>query len=87
MNVDELLKLLFNLKYNEDCFEFEVISKKNRPQVEAKVKLWWSQQTTETARKIAELEAKCFAYEAIIKNSNFAPMLCEKSEVIESCST
>lgn len=34
----------------------------------------------EEARKYAELEAKCYAYEAIISNSNFAPVFGVKEE-------
>ena len=39
-----------------------------------------AQDLEEEARKRAELEAKCFAYEAVISNSNFAPMFETKKE-------
>lgn len=39
---------------------------------------------TECKRKIVELEAKVYAYEKIIANSNFAPIISkEKSELKE----
>ena len=39
---------------------------------------------TECKRKIVELEAKVYAYERIIANSNFAPIISkEKSELKE----
>ena len=39
---------------------------------------------TEYKRKIAELESKVYAYEKIIANSNFAPIISkEKSELRE----
>lgn len=41
---------------------------------------WASEQMSdmEQSREIARLEAKCYAYEKIIANSNFAPMLAEE---------
>lgn len=55
-------------------------------------KLWSKEQDiinkeyeiTEYKRKISELEAKIYAYERIIANSNFAPIISnEKSELKE----
>ena len=43
-----------------------------------------SNEIIEYKRKIAELEAKVYAYEKIIANSNFAPIISnEKSELKE----
>ena len=39
-----------------------------------------SNEIIECKRKIAELEAKVYAYEKIIANSNFAPIMRENSE-------
>ena len=45
--------------------------------IEKVVYEWANYQTVEFKKdkKIAELEAKCYAYERIIQNSNFAPMI------------
>lgn len=43
---------------------------------------WASEQLNdmEQSKKIAMLEAKCYAYEKIIENSNFAPVLVKEVE-------
>ena len=73
-SIQTLLNRLWGLRYRSDtsCYDFDVISFKHRDIIEATVRQWAV--NTHDA-KIGTLEAKCFAYEQIIRNSNFAPIL------------
>ena len=70
-----------SLKYKNESeqVEYHVISPRNRALVSNEVKKWFEEQnikaTIDIQTKIAELEAKVYAYEKIIANSNFAPIL------------
>lgn len=76
---EELLAILFELKYERKSttggqnYYFEIISKDNIPIVKQAV--WNFMLENDTFKHIAELEAKVFVYEQIIKNSNFAPVI------------
>lgn len=79
--IKELMKEISNLKYKEDnySFEFNVISggKENLTKLENVIrKFLLDNQDAE----IGELKAKVYAYEKIIANSNFAPILGNKSK-------
>ena len=82
MNIESLIESLKNVSYKSESgnFEFPVIGSSHHGLVEREVRLWASRQDEETERKqlltkVGHLEAKCIAYEAIIKNSNFAPVI------------
>ncbi len=51
--------------------------------IEKVVYEWANSQITEFAKdkRIAELEAKCYAYEQVIQKSNFAPMIIAGEEI------
>lgn len=73
-SIRELLDRLFNLTYKgEYCFHpIPVIGEKHRTEIEHIVRQW---ALDNHDSKVGTLEAKVFAYEQIISNSNFAPMI------------
>lgn len=81
MDINELIEILMSLKYRNESeqIEYYVISSRNRALVSNEVRKWFEEQnikaTIDIQTKIAELEAKVYAYEKIIANSNFAPIL------------
>ena len=82
MDLDNLIERLMG---NGDKYDFNVIPARYKDKVFNEVMDWYktqniSNEIIECKRKIAELEAKVFAYESIIKNSNFAPIIREISE-------
>ena len=78
MNVDKLIKMLSEVTYTYTSIHnnyrdtLPVISKEHMPLIVAVVREYVAE---EHDHKLGVLEAKCFAYEQIIANSNFAPML------------
>ena len=84
MDLDNLIERLMG---NGDKYDFNVISFNHRNKVFDEIKSWSKAQDItqeiitkeyeiiEVKKKIAELEAKVYAYEKIIANSNFAPIL------------
>ena len=87
MDIDNLIERLMSLTYKHDSgrFDFDVISEEHRDKVIAEIMSWYktqniSNEIIEYKRKIAELEAKVYAYEKIIANSNFAPIMRKNSE-------
>ena len=88
MDINNLIERLLSLKYKNESeqFEYHVISSRNRALVSNEVRKWFEEQNIKAAidiqTKIAELEAKVYAYEKIIANSNFAPIISnEKGEL------
>ena len=82
MDIDNLIERLMG---NEDKYDFNVIPVRYKDKVFNEVMSWYKTQNVsneiiECKRKIAELEAKVYAYEKIIANSNFAPIMREISE-------
>lgn len=78
MDIEELLRDLFGATYknSNDRYSYDVISSRHKDQIETIVRLWASRQNISDLNvKIAMLEAKIFAYEAIISNSNFNTIL------------
>ena len=81
MDIDNLIERLLSLKYRNESeqVEYHVINSRNRALVSNEVRKWYEEQnikaTIDIQTKIAELEAKVYAYEKIIANSNFAPIL------------
>ena len=61
-------------RWGDSKYESEAVSRQAIPVVKEIL----YRDLEEEARRSAELEAKCFAYEAVISNSNFAPVF--KSE-------
>ena len=77
MDIDNLIERLMNIKYREGL---NIISACHKDKVFNEINSWYktqniSNEIIEYKRKIAELEAKVYAYEKIIANSNFAPIL------------
>ena len=87
MDIDNLIERLMG--NGEDKYDFNVIPTRYKDKVFNEVMSWYktqniSNEIIECKRKIAELEAKVYAYEKIIANSNFAPIISkEKSELGE----
>ena len=76
-SIRELLDRLFGLTYRSDCgfssyCDLPVIGEKHRTEIEHIVRQW---ALDAHDRRVGTLEAKVFAYEQIISNSNFAPMI------------
>ena len=87
MDIDNLIKRLMSLTYRNksDTYDYHIISDSHKDKVTAEILSWYKEQNisneiTECKIKIAELEAKVYAYENIIANSNFAPIMREISE-------
>ena len=83
MDIDNLIERLMGS--NEDKYDFNVIPAKYKDKIFNEVMSWYKTQNVsneiiECKRKIAELEAKVYAYEKIIANSNFAPIMRKISE-------
>ena len=89
MDIDNLIERLMSLRHsgNEDKHDFYVIPAMYKDKVFNEVMSWYKNQNIsneiiECKRKIAELESKVYAYEKIIANSNFAPIISkEKGEL------
>ena len=80
MNVEKLIENLKKATYRSkgDDYDFHVLSGSAETLVAEKIIFEWAaEQTTEVElnKRCAELEAKCYAYEKIIANSNFAPVI------------
>ena len=84
MDVEKLMEALERTEYrtkssyNGEHLSFNIISGDDqRAALRKTVYGWAAEQTTDVdlTKRCAELEAKCYAYEKIIANSNFAPML------------
>ena len=79
--LDSLISKLMSLKYEDKgysggTYQYDVINKKHRDIVKTAIVEWYDMYFgAEYARKIGELEAKVYAYEQIIANSNFLPIL------------
>ena len=78
MDLEDLIEELCKATYTDKggkhkiiYFEAEKLAIKNI------VYTWGAKQQTtiDDSKRIAELEAKCYAYEKIIANSNFAPVV------------
>ena len=77
MDIDNLIERLMG---NGDKYDFNVIPARYKDRVFNEIMSWYKDQNIsneiiEYKEKIAELEAKVYAYEKIIANSNFAPIL------------
>ena len=72
--IRELLDRLFSLTYQREHLHppVHVIPGKHRTEIEHIVRQW---AIDNHDNKVGTLEAKVFAYEKIISNSNFAPMI------------
>ena len=89
MDIDDLIERLMSLTYRNksDTYDFNIISDSHKDKVFNEIMSWYKDQNIsneiiECKRKIAELEAKVYAYEKIIANSNFAPIISnEKGEL------
>ena len=82
MDIDNLIERLMNLTYKDD---FNVIPARYKEKVFNEIMSWYktqniSNEIIECKTKIAELEAKVYAYEKIIANSNFAPIIKKNSD-------
>ena len=87
MDIDNLIERLMNLTYRNkgDTYDYHIIPDRHKDKVTAEILSWYKDQNisneiTEYKIKIAELEAKVYAYEKIIANSNFAPITRKISE-------
>ena len=99
MDLDNLIERLMSLTYRDSGakYDLNVISDRHKGKVFDEIKSWSKVQDItqeiinkeheiiEVKKRIAELEAKVYAYEKIIANSNFAPIISkEKSELKEN---
>lgn len=78
MTIDKIYNKLINLEYerkysyDKSTYKTEVVNKDARELFRVALVDALSGQFNEYEAKIAGLEAKVYAYEAILKNSNFA---------------
>lgn len=85
MDTESLLNKLFKLEYVSnmcgDRTTLKVIGDyaEKKTLVRNAVEAWKIEQEAERDAKIAALEAKVYTYEKIIANSNFKPLLEERS--------
>ena len=82
MDIDDLIERLMG---KGEKYDFNVIPARYKDKIFNEIMSWYKEQNIsneiiECKRKIAELEAKVYAYEKIIANSNFAPIMRENSE-------
>ena len=82
MDIDDLIERLMG---KGEKYDFNVIPARYKDKIFNEIMSWYKDQNIsneiiECKRKIAELEAKVYAYEKIIANSNFAPIMRENSE-------
>lgn len=83
MDIERLIEELFNATYREPntLHEYSIACTNAQREVLVKVIRTWAnsqpilREVNELRIKNAELEAKIFAYEAIISKSNFKPLL------------
>lgn len=80
--IQDLLKSLFNLKYNwtsgQSIYTSEVVRKEGRIVLEQVIRSFLLDNRDE---QNAALKAKVFVYEEIIKKSTFAPLLGDTSSI------
>jgi hypothetical protein len=81
MDIEKLMGDLRNLKYSKKIMgrteQFSVINSDHLCDVEMVIR---QHLLDEHDKEIGELKAKVYAYECIIANSNFAPMIIKESE-------
>lgn len=82
MNVESLISALKGIEYKSDHsnYNFPVISNSHFDLVERAVRLWASRQDEEKeqrelATKLGRAEAMCNVYEAVLRHSNFSPVV------------
>ena len=83
MNVGELIERLNNAKIRRKGSDYEsdiILYDESKEKIAWIVRDWAQKQGNETTTRIAELEAKVYAYEQIIANSNFKAVLSRKKE-------
>ena len=85
MNCDNIVNKLMNMKYRDEKYDcsFSVISKQHEDLVRVVIADALNQELSEKDSKISELEAKVYAYEQIIANSNFAPVIKKTEMTVE----
>ena len=85
MDIEKLMKDLKNLKRPTELFGkteyFPVIGAEYLPDVEMVIR---QHLLDEHDKELGELKAKVYAYEKIIANSNFAPMIIKEKAIAES---
>jgi hypothetical protein len=85
MDIDKLMEDLKKLKRPTELLGrteyFPVIGVEYLPDVERIIR---QHLLDEHDKEIGELKAKVYAYEKIIANSNFAPMVVKENEIAES---
>jgi len=84
MDIEDLLKRLFSAKYSTISGDYRVISGNHQSEIEKIVREWSKDQNYKTDIKIASLEAKVSLYEAVIRNSNFGPLILSITEEPET---
>lgn len=81
MDIEKLMEDLRNLKYSTELMgrkeQFPVIDRNHLCDVEMVIR---QHLLDEHDKEIGVLKAKVYAYERIIANSNFAPMVIKESE-------
>ena len=80
MNVGELIDRIINAKirYKGNTYDSDILYDEAKPYVAWIIRDWAQKQDNVLTARIAELEAKVYAYEQIIANSNFKAVLTRK---------
>ncbi|MBE5969747.1 MAG: hypothetical protein E7242_05885 [Lachnospiraceae bacterium] len=78
MNLENLVELICQATYKSDGHNYHIVySQAEKDALWGAIHKWVSTEMTsvEMSKELGELKAKCYAYEQIIANSNFSPML------------
>lgn len=90
--LNELIDNICNASYTKEVCghtdEYTIVSRYSNSRTQERAAItqavygWAAKRLddTELRKKVGELEAKCYAYEKIIANSNFAPMIIREPE-------
>lgn len=90
MNLENLFEIICQATYKDghDYHDYRIVySQAEKDALWGAIHKWTTTEmsSVETNKRLAELEAKCYAYEQIIANSNFSPMLVNtKNTKVES---
>ncbi len=78
MNINNLFEYICQATYKSDGHDYRIVySQAEKDALWGAINKWISTEmsSVEMNKRLAEFEAKCYAYEQIIANSNFSPML------------
>ena len=79
VETEKLIEMLEEAKYTPKWGGFKddmpIINEDKMAKIKQLVEDWATIEEARLAKQFGELSAKCFIYEAVISNSNFAPVI------------